>query len=185
MVGSSPATASKFQPDWPLIQAMDRSPTWCAMQTIGPGEEAEDDHRKPAWWLTSPDRLATESANMALQFPGFHRIVQDGRPGWAGTINTGYGWFPVEIVHRPGISALPVVRVIGRRLERKEGPRFRPSDHLFATGALCYARVEDFRPAEGYDAVTIVAWVAHWLAEYVYWRLSGVWPSKGPVGAAL
>lgn len=151
----------------------------------GPEGDVHDDHREPAWWLTSPDRLATEAAAMARQFPGFRPIICDGRPGWAGTINTGYGRFQVEVVHRPGTSALPVARVIGRRLERKEGRRFRVSDHLFASGALCYARTEDYRPTEGHNAVTVVAWIAHWLAEYVHWRLNGVWPSKGPIGAAL
>ena len=138
-----------------------------------------------AWWTRLPERLAEEQRAMAFAFPGFHRIVRGGRPGWAGTINTGYGSFRVEIVHRPHITALPEARVIDRRLERKEGGRFRPSEHLFTSGALCYARDEDFHPHDGHDAVTVVAWVAHWLAEYVYWHISGRWPTKGPVGATL
>jgi len=143
-----------------------------------------DDPRLVSWWIRSPDRLTREVAAMAVHFPGFQPILQGARPGWAGAINTGYGIFSVEIVHRPGISALPIVRVIGRRLERKEGGRFRRSEHLFDSGALCYASAEDYRPEDGHDAVTVVAWVAHWLAEYVLWYLSGAWPTKGLVGAS-
>lgn len=151
------------------------------------GEDPEDGERagreRAAWWLAWPERLAEEREAMASRFPGFQPIVRGGRPGWAGTINTGYGVFPVEIVHRPDIAALPEARVMGRRLERKEGRRYRRPEHLFVSGALCYASADDYRPCDGHNAVTVVAWVAHWLAEYVYWRLSGVWPTQGLVGA--
>ncbi len=136
-----------------------------------------------AWWVAQPDRLAEELEAMTSHFPGFRPIVRGGRPGWAGTINTGYGVFPVEVVHRPSMTALPEARVVGRRLERKEGHRYRRPEHLFYSGALCYASEDDYRPWDGHNAVTVVAWVAHWLAEYVYWRLSGVWPTSGLVGA--
>lgn len=135
------------------------------------------------WWLTAPGRLTAEAANMAAHFPKFLPITRNGRPGWAGTIDTGCGRFSVEIVHRFDMTTMPEARVIGLRLERREGGRYRRSEHLFDSGALCYASEGDYRPDDGHDAVTVVAWVAHWLAEYVYWRLSGVWPTKGAVGA--
>lgn len=65
-----------------------------------------------AWWTQWPERLARERQAMAVCFPGFQQIVRSGRPGWTGTINTGYGRFRVEIVHRPDLRALPEARVM-------------------------------------------------------------------------
>ena len=131
-----------------------------------------------AWWINDPSALEIERNNMALAFPGFTEVTTDGRPGWTGEIDTGRGKRWIELVHRRD-HGLPSVEVLSaRRLERRAGRRFVRSPHLFTSGKLCVAYADDWN-ADEHDAVTVVAWAAHWLAAYSEWRFTSKWPSEG------
>ena len=130
------------------------------------------------WWTSNPDLLETERRHMADAFPAFKENNVHGHPSWRGPINTGRGLFDVRVIHRPG-HGLPDVQVIRpHRLIRNEGRRARRSPHLYDSGNLCVARQEDWQ-GDQHDAVTVVAWTAHWLAAYTQWRMSGAWPTRG------
>lgn len=132
------------------------------------------------WWLNEPERLRAEVDRMREAFPGFTLHSPRGTPTWLGTINTGRGRFVVVVEHYSDRSMLPRVEVLKpRRLERKEGRRYRPSEHLYIDGSVCYAERADWRPEDGHDATTVVAWVACWLASYTQWRMTGWWPYRG------
>lgn len=151
--------------------------------TFHDGPEMPEAESTGPWWEVAPNLLASEVAHMAKAFPGFRLTSEGGRPGWEGTINTGRGRFEVRLTHRPDHS-IPRIEVIRpQRLERKAGRRMQRAPHLFDSGALCVATVEDWNPAR-HDAVTAVAWAAHWLAVYSVWRISGEkWPTPAPRAA--
>jgi hypothetical protein len=146
--------------------------------TFHDGLEEPVAERAAPWWKEEPALLEGEVAHMADAFPGFRVTSANGRPGWEGTINTGRGRFDVRLVHRPDHSIPRIEVVKPRRLERNAGRRTQRAPHVFDSGALCVASVQDWDPSR-HDAVTAVAWTAHWLAVYSVWRTSGEkWPTQ-------
>lgn len=142
-----------------------------------------DDHvdaGAPAAWWEAPGVMANERAAVSAAFPGFVDISEAGEPPlFAGEIDTGFGTFTVAIVHRRDHGLPMVVPLDGKRRERREGRRTRPSPHLYTSGRLCVAEEADWDPAVD-TAATVIAWAAHWHAQYVVWWLtSREWPSEG------
>lgn len=131
------------------------------------------------WWIEDPHRLWSEATRMRDMFPGFALTAPNGRPTWIGSVDTGRGRFTIIIEHRSDLADLPRVEVLRpTRLERKEGRRYRRSEHLFDDDSVCYADDSDWRPDVGHDATTVVAWAACWLASYTHWRMTGWWPYR-------
>lgn len=144
--------------------------------TFHDGPEPPVSEAPGPWWATDPDRFVAEVAHMAEAFPTFRLTSEGGRPGWEGSINTGRGRFDIRVLHRPDHSIPRIDVVRPQRLERKAGRRMESAPHLFTSGALCVATVEDWDPSR-HDAVTAFAWAAHWLAVYSLWRVTGEkWP---------
>lgn len=127
--------------------------------------------------LEPPGRDA-EAERMAVAFPQFEAIEIGGLAGWEGDINTGRGSFRIRVLHT-GRYPIPSIEVLHpRRLERPAGRRRRNSPHLYDSGLLCVAEASDW-DLDCDDAVTAVAWAAHWLAAYTEWRITGRWPESG------
>jgi hypothetical protein len=136
-----------------------------------------------AWWEIDEIAADQERAAMARAFPSFAEIAVDGRWGWLGTIDTGRGSFLVEILNQPDRS-LPSVRVIRPgHLGRPAGKRMRRPPHLYDSGRLCVASLNDWQPDQ-HNAVTVTAWAAHWLAAYTEWLITLRWPEPGAQVAA-
>lgn len=142
------------------------------------GEPPEEDAAEP-WWEQDPALLEAEQIAMAEAFPDFVRTEYAGRPAWRGVLDTGRGRYEVTIVHRPDHGLPHVVPSHPSLFRRKEGRRFSRSPHLYRNGHLCVAGRDDWEPNRD-DAVTVVAWAAHWLAAFTEWRITGRgWPSDG------
>ena len=142
------------------------------------GSASPETHVSP-WWEAAPDQLELEKVAMGKAFPGFAFDEIGGRPAWRGKVNTGRGTFEITIVHRPDHRTPRVVPTTRSLLRRQEGRHQRWSSHLYLNGDLCVAEDADWNPARD-DAVTVVAWAAHWLASFTEWRISGRgWPAEG------
>lgn len=142
------------------------------------GGAAQTDADVRPWWGLD-GALIDEEVNMAACFPSFVRTVVEGRPAWAGLINTGRGTFGITVVHRTDHGLPRVVPDRPALFRRPEGRRFRRSPHLFDNGDLCVAREADWH-AEDHDATVVIAWAAHWLATFTTWRITGRgWPCEG------
>lgn len=152
--------------------------------TFHGGADPEDVVTDAKWWL-DPAQLARDDAAMREYFPDFVNMSEDPEhpPAWGGVIDSGFGRFPVLILHRQdhGLPRVVPVRVTGR--SRQEGRRTVKSPHLYDSGHLCIADEADWNSQRDTIA-TVVAWTAHWHACYVSWRLSGVWPASGVAVAA-
>lgn len=154
-----------------------------APHTFHGGDDPPATTPTTAWWDTEPAAAAAERAAMSTSFPAFTEVERDGRRGWTGPLDTGHGKFLVEILHWPDKS-LPTIEVLRpRRLERPAGRRMVRSPHLYDSGLICVADRADWHP-DRHDAVTVVAWAAHWLAAYTEWRITLRWPAEGTPGAA-
>jgi hypothetical protein len=149
-----------------------------AKHTFHDGDDPVPHDAQDPWWEQEPQGVEAERTNMALAFPEFTEIEKAGRSGWSGTIDTGRGKFLIEVLHRHdhGLPAIEVLRP--RRLERSAGRRMIPAPHLYTSGKICVARTEDWDPTR-HDAVTAIAWAAHWLAAYTQWRVALRWPTAG------
>lgn len=132
----------------------------------------------PPWW-SDDDARERDVAAVRAAFPGFHLDQADGGYSWQGTLNTGHGRFEVRVEGSPA-NRLPRVRPVRpAALGRNFGRRglMRP-EHMFLNGDLCVADESDFDPARDTTA-TVIAWVAHWYAAYVDWRIDGRWVVEG------
>ena len=146
--------------------------------TFHGGEDPTDMRDPRPWWDHRPEALDSERENMARAFPDFIEMTKEGRPGWTGTIDTGRGKFVVQVVHRSDKSSPSISVVRPSTLARRAGGRMVTAPHRYASGHLCVADQGDWDPAR-HDAVTAVAWAAHWLAAYTEWRITFRWPAKG------
>ncbi len=156
--------------------------TKVAGHTFHGGEDPQT-VKSEVWWESDQAAADEERADMACAFPSFAETEVDGRWGWFGPIDTGRGRFMVEILHHPDRS-LPSVRVIQpRRLGRQAGKRMRQPPHLYESGRICVASLSDWLP-DRHNAVTVVAWTAHWLAAYTEWLITLRWPEPGAENAA-
>ncbi|MDR6972038.1 hypothetical protein [Leifsonia shinshuensis] len=147
--------------------------------TFHGGEDNIDAGATTSWW-EEPGAMEKERAAVALAFPGFVDISDPAEPPrFAGEIDTGFGKFTVAIVHRRDHGLPAVVPIDGKRRERRAGRRYVPSPHLYVSGLLCVAEESDWDPSSDTSA-TVIAWAAHWHAQYVVWRLSSrQWLSEG------
>lgn len=147
--------------------------------TFHGGDDSVDAGASSSWW-EEPGAMEKERASVAAAFPGFVDISDPGEPPlFAGKIDTGFGTFAVAIVHRRDHGLPAVVPLDGRRRERLEGRRTVPSPHLYVSGRLCVADESDWDSSTD-TAATVIAWAAHWHAQYVVWRAtSRRWPSEG------
>ncbi len=131
-----------------------------------------------SWWVSDPASLNNEQINMARSFPDFVQIDNNGRVAWSGVIDTGRGKFTIVVTHRND-HGLPSIDVVSpKTLGRAAGKKFVKPPHLYTSGKICVAAKEDWNPSTN-DAVTVVAWAAHWLAAYTEWRFSMRWPVSG------
>jgi len=146
--------------------------------TFHGGEDRPEAMMLTPWW-TDPLELAPHVNAMKRSFPGFlytAATISEG-PRWRGLIDTGRGKFTLEVELRAD-RTLPTLRVIGPKLGAFSSGRWVPSPHLYLSGNLCVAGREEW-DAVHHDAVTAIAWGAHWLAAYTEWRMSRHWPADG------
>lgn len=141
-----------------------------------PAASSED---STPWWMHA-DETRRERQAMAAAFPGFIELPGDERTphGWAGSITTGRGTFPVLLQHRQD-HGLPMV--VPLRITRRGKPRGRgwaKAPHLYLSGNLCVADDSDWDPNK-YTTADVVAWTAHWHACYVEWLATDLWPTEG------
>jgi hypothetical protein len=144
----------------------------------GPDPSPKKEQRQHAWWNTDASARQRDNDAMSRAFPNFILFDEDGEYWYGGTIDTGRGKFLIAVLPKAD-GSLPTVRLINKfRLGRQEGRRWRTSPHLYDSGALCVASLDDWKP-EVHTTATATAWAAHWLAAYAEWRASGVWPTEG------
>lgn len=134
---------------------------------------------RPAWW-DDPAARAADVAAVHAAFPGFRLDDSDGGYAWHGVLDTGRGRFAITVVGSPERGLPQLVPVRPKALGRSEGSRgFRKSEHLYTSGNLCVAALEDW-DAQHHTTDTAIAWAAHWFAAYTDWRMSGgSWPIDG------
>lgn len=134
-----------------------------------------------AWWNTEPDARVADKAEMALHFPDFTCVEEDGDYFYFGEINTGRGRFKVLLLPHVDRS-LPTVVPRTKSLGRRSGQRLQRPPHLYDSGRLCIADASDWDPSV-HGTATATAWTAHWFAAYTEWWIKGRWPTEG-FGAA-
>lgn len=151
--------------------------------TFHGGDEAADEPSAPAnhWW-DDEVLLNRHIDAMSKSFPRFVYVAaeDDYPPCWGGILDTGRGCFEVLVSTRRD-QGLPRVRVCNHRLGVNAGRRWQHPPHLFTSGSLCVADIDDWNPRE-HTAATVTAWAAHWLAAYTEWRISRRWPVEGAQG---
>ncbi|MFJ3940064.1 hypothetical protein [Streptomyces parvus] len=131
-----------------------------------------------AWWNVDASARQRDIEAMSKAFPGFILFEEDDDFWYGGTIDTGRGKFLIAVLPQTNRS-LPTIRLVSKfKLGRQEGRYWRRSPHLYDSGALCVAAVDDWN-SEVHTTATATAWAAHWLAAYTEWRVSGVWPTEG------
>lgn len=144
----------------------------------GPDPSPTRGPRENAWWNTDASARQRDIDAMSKAFPDFI-LFDEGDDFWyGGTIDTGRGKFLIAVLPQAN-GSLPIVRLVSKiRLGRQEGRHWRRSPHLYDSGALCVASLDDWKP-EIHTTATATAWAAHWLAAYTEWWMSGVWPTEG------
>ena len=114
----------------PAADGSHRHGDWGRVTPIRPhanhGGVAQQDAAVQPWWGLN-GAMSDEEANMAACFPTFSQTVIDGRPAWAGEINTGRGRFGITVVHRTDHGLPRVVPDRPALFRRPEGRRFRRS----------------------------------------------------------
>ncbi|MFF5485691.1 hypothetical protein [Streptomyces virginiae] len=136
------------------------------------------DDRSLAWWVTDLAAKEADKAAMALAFPSFHCFDEGEDYAYGGVLNTGRGQFRITVLPQVDRTLPSVYPAAGVRLGRPAGRRFINSPHLYLSGALCVAGVDDWHP-ERHTTATAVAWAAHWFCAYTEWRIAGRWPTDG------
>lgn len=149
-----------------------------ANHTFHGGKDRPEGAGFDLWW-DDPAELGRHLDAVRKAFPGFiyTEAASGFGPRWTGKINTGRGTFTLEVELRADRS-LPMLRVIGPKLGAFSSGRWVRSEHLYDSGNLCVADVDEWH-ADEHDAATAIGWGAHWLAAYTEWRMSRRWPTDG------
>jgi hypothetical protein len=149
--------------------------------TFHGGDDPEDTDVADTPWWQDDQEVARHVDAVKTAFPAFILMPDedDGPPSFGGLLDTGRGKFKVLVIMRRD-GGLPFVHVVGPRLGRQEGRRWRHAPHTYTSGAICVADQSDWRQGQ-HSAATVIAWAAHWLAAYTEWRFTGRWPVEGYV----
>jgi hypothetical protein len=149
--------------------------------TFHGGEDAVDEEVDDARWWEAEGALLQEREAMAKWFPTFIEAAgdHDSPPAWGGVIDTGKRKFTVLFMHRWDHGLPRVIPVEPKTLARSFGYRDRRDPpHIYTSGNLCVAAQEDW-DHESDTMATVVAWAAHWLANYMEWTFTRKWPAEG------
>lgn len=149
--------------------------------TFHGGDDAIDGEVDEARWWETEGALDRERETMAMWFPTFIEAAgdHDSPPAWGGVIDTGKRKFSVLFMHRWDRGLPLVIPITPESLSRNFGYRDRKDPpHLYTSGNLCVAAQEDWDP-ETDTMATVVAWAAHWLANYMEWTFTRKWPTEG------
>ena len=130
-----------------------------------------------AWWNVDDEARSFDEDQMRTYFPGFVQFTDGGDYAYAGVIDTGRGRFRILVM--PHINrSLPSIIPMKKDLGRSAGGRFLRPPHLYTSGNLCIADVDDWEPAR-HSTATAAGWAAHWFAAFTEWRIIGRWPTEG------
>jgi hypothetical protein len=142
-----------------------------------------------SWWLSSPERLETETHLMKQKFPQFQLgtaienkiikgsvVVKNGQKYWYGILKTCAGNIYTSLIvypdHYPGQEIRSFI------IE----PLISSVSHRYGDGRLClYSNDHGGRGqghGKGMTAVSYVGWTAAWLHAYEIFNKTGKWPEN-------